>query len=238
MSGAPFWWVATHTVSHELPAPQMALREPNGLLAAGGELTPTHLWQAYQQGIFPWYNDGQPILWWSPDPRAVIRVTDFHASRRLRRTLRQHPWRITLNCAFAEVVAQCAAPRARDQGTWLNPAMQAAYCAMHALGRAHSLEVWRESRLVGGVYGVAVGRVFSGESMFSRVSDTSKIALFALCRHLAANGYAVLDCQIDNPHLTTLGCETMPRDKFIQLLREPAPAAPYMWMSAPLDMTL
>lgn len=219
MTRPQFFCPATQALSSTLPPPARALREPNGLLAIGGSLDADTLLAAYRLGIFPWYSPGQPLLWWSPDPRAVIRPENFHASRSLQRTLRRDAWRITVDRAFTAVIHACAAPRRADSGTWLTPEMIDAYLDLYRLGHAHSLECWRDGRLAGGVYGVAVGRVFCGESMFSRVTDGSKIALYALCRRLRRWGYRLLDCQIENPHLTTLGAELIPRAVFCEMLR-------------------
>ncbi len=215
---AHFFCPATQTLSAIFPAPSLALHEPNGLLAVGGTLNSTTLRAAYQQGIFPWYSVGQPILWWSPDPRAIIWPRKFHVSQSLRRTLRQRPWCITIDRAFVQVIAACAAPRANATGTWLSAEMIQAYNALHRQGLAHSVECWLDGELAGGVYGVAVGNIFCGESMFSKVTDGSKVALYALCRRLAAWGYQLLDCQVANPHLQTLGAENIARQRFCELL--------------------
>ena len=184
-------------------------------LAVGGDLGVERLVRAYRRGIFPWYSGGEPILWWSPDPRAVIVPSELRISRRLRRRLRRNEFRTTENAAFAEVVKGCAAPR-RDggPGTWIGPEMQEAYLALHAAGHARSLECWREGALVGGIYGVEVGAVFCGESMFSRVPDASKAALAFLC----AKGYALIDCQLPNDHLMRMGARLVPRREFLAVL--------------------
>jgi leucyl/phenylalanyl-tRNA--protein transferase len=204
------------------PPVDSALREPDGLLAVGGDLSPTRLLHAYAHGIFPWYSEGQPILWWSPDPRMVFRTDGVRLSRRFRRTLRGLPWVATADTAFDAVVAACAStPRPGQRGTWITPEMRTAYGALHRLGHAHSIEVRDggvagEGRLVGGLYGVAIGRMFFAESMFSACSGGSKAALAALAARLAAWGYPLLDAQVENAHLRSLGAEAWPRARFLQ----------------------
>ncbi len=202
------------------PDPATALREPDGLLAVGGDLSPARLLYAYRHGIFPWYDAELPILWWSPDPRAVILPGTEHVSRSLRRRMRQDDYTIRFDTAFATVMHECAGPRAKQPGggTWINAEMLAAYQELHRLGHAHSVEVWKGDVLVGGLYGVSVGRVFFGESMFSRVTDASKVALVSLARRLWDWGYALLDCQVHSEHLETLGCTRMPRREFLGFL--------------------
>jgi leucyl/phenylalanyl-tRNA---protein transferase len=227
-----FFCLANRTWSNTLPSPRLALDDPNGLLAVGGALTTHTLIQAYSAGIFPWYSFGQPILWWSPSPRAVLEPTEFHASRSLLRSLRRYAWQVTVDTDFAGVLQACAAPRRDQSGTWLTPEMQTAYLELHRTGYAHSLECWQDDALIGGIYGVALGQVFFGESMFSRVSDGSKVALYALCRRLQHWGYRILDCQVPNPHLVSLGMSLLTRDQFCALVRE-ASAAPVVddaWM--------
>ncbi len=201
------------------PPVETALRHPNGLIAVGGNLSPQRLINAYRQGIFPWYEEGQPILWWSPDPRALLYPERLRVTRSLRKRLRNGGFRVTLDQAFGEVISACAAPRDGAQGTWITADMQSAYERLHALGLAHSVEVWEDNRLVGGLYGVAQGRVFFGESMFSRRADASKIALVWLCRQLQHWGYAFLDCQVSSGHLASLGAEDVPRRRFIRELQ-------------------
>jgi leucyl/phenylalanyl-tRNA---protein transferase len=196
------------------PPVERALREPSGLLAAGGELSPDWLLAAYRHGIFPWYSAGEPILWWSPDPRLVLRPAEIRITRSLRRTLRQGRFEVRLDTAFAEVMAACAAPREPGGGTWITAEMQAAYVRMHELGYAHSVESWSEGRLVGGLYGMALGRVFFGESMFSRATDASKVALAHLARFLEARDYAVIDCQMTTQHLLSMGAREITRAAF------------------------
>lgn len=204
------------------PPADTALREPDGLLAVGGDLSPRRLLNAYAHGIFPWYSDGQPILWWSPDPRMVFRTDGVHLSRRFRRTLRGLPWIATADTAFDAVVAACAStPRAGQRGTWITRDMREAYGALHRLGHAHSIEVRDggaagEGGLVGGLYGVAVGRMFFAESMFSARSGGSKAALAVLAARLADWGWPLIDAQVENAHLRTLGAEAWPRDRFLR----------------------
>lgn len=198
------------------PDPGCALAEPNGLLAFGGDLSPRRLLAAYRQGIFPWYGEGEPILWWSPDPRCLFPTATLRINRSLRRQLAGKRWRLSLDHAFEQVVRACAAPRTRDSGTWLVPAMIDAYVRLHKLGHAHSVEVWDGERLVGGIYGVAVGRLFCGESMFSAESGGSKLALVALARLLHEIDFPLLDAQVSNAHTLGLGAVEMPRGQFLQ----------------------
>lgn len=200
------------------PPGSEALDAPNGLLAWGGDLHPRRLLAAYRGGIFPWYSDGQPILWWSPAPRCVIFPDAVHLSRRTRRRYHSGRFQLTADCAFDAVVAACAEPRAYESGTWITPAMQAAFQHLHRLGHAHSIEVWQDGNLCGGIYGLGVGAVFFGESMFSRGPDASKIALVALCRLLERWRFGVLDCQVGNPHLFRMGAIEISRNAFQRLL--------------------
>lgn len=196
------------------PDPDSALKSPNGLLAWGGDLHPQRLLLAYRSGIFPWYSSGQPVLWWSPAPRCVIFPSQVHLSRRTRRRYNSGGFRLTADTAFDEVISACAAPRSYETGTWITPGMSTAYARLHRMGHAHSLEVWRNGTLCGGIYGLAIGSVFFGESMFSRSADASKIALVALCRQLAGWSYGLLDCQVANPHLFRMGAVEISRDAF------------------------
>lgn len=208
-------WLGDHPA---FPPLECALAEPNGLLAAGGALSPEWLLCAYRQGIFPWFNHGEPILWWSPDPRLVLIPDQIRISHSLRKTLRRRRFSVRLDTAFADVVHACAAPRAPGVGTWITAEMQAAYRCMHELGYAHSVECWREDELVGGLYGMALGRVFFGESMFSAETDASKVALAHLARLLAGHGYGMIDCQMTTPHLMSLGAREIPRATFRRAL--------------------
>ncbi|MEQ8860150.1 MAG: leucyl/phenylalanyl-tRNA--protein transferase [Pseudomonadales bacterium] len=201
------------------PPADRALRDPNGLLAVGGELTSAWLLAAYRSGVFPWYDDDRgPILWWSPDPRAVLFPAEVRVSRRLARTLRNGPFTVTFDTAFNQVVRGCAAPRAGASGTWITPRMQRAYQRLHRSGYAHSCEVWQEEALVGGLYGVSLGGMFFGESMFFRATDASKVALVTLIRAIDRWGFSLLDCQVMNPHLDSLGAREIRREAFLELL--------------------
>ena len=214
------------------PPAARALREPDGLLAVGGDLSPTRLLDAYRHGIFPWYARGQPILWWSPDPRMVFHPGQLHLSRRFRRTLRGLPWTLRADTAFGAVIDACAAvPRRGQHDTWIIAPMRAAYRELHRLGHAHSVEAWAGDALVGGLYGVAVGRMFFAESMFSARSGGSKAALAALAMRLAQWEWPLFDAQLDHPHLRSLGGMPMPRDRFlVEVARLAAlPEAPGAW---------
>ncbi|MFC1702077.1 leucyl/phenylalanyl-tRNA--protein transferase [Pseudomonadota bacterium] len=196
------------------PPTDQALDNPQGLLAIGGDLSPTRLINAYQHGIFPWYSEDQPILWWSPEPRCVIYPQTVHISRRLRRRYNQGEFSLTADQAFDAVIEACAGPRRDHEGTWITAEMNKAYIDLHKTGFAHSVEVHLDNELVGGVYGIALGRMFFGESMFSTQKDTSKIALVALCQQLHQWGYTLLDCQISNPHLLSMGAQEISRADF------------------------
>jgi len=198
----------------DFPPLDHALDEPNGLLAAGGSLSVARLVDAYARGIFPWYSAGDPVLWWSPDPRTVLFVEELHVSRSLRKRLRRRDYEVTADRAFGEVLRGCAAPRAGEDGTWLVPSMMDAYERMHAAGLAHSVEVWIDGALAGGLYGVAMGRVFFGESMFTRSTDASKIGFVHLVAQLARWGVPMIDCQLRTDHLESLGARAIPRRDF------------------------
>ncbi len=211
-------WIAS---AASFPPLELALVNPNGLLCAGADLAPTTLLRAYRDGIFPWYSAGQPILWWSPDPRMVLVPSEFRISRSLRRMLRRGACQIRLDSDFAAVIRGCASTRRKGQsGTWITAAMQSAYCALYELGYAHSVETWVDGTLVGGLYGLAIGRMFYGESMFSHASNASKIALAHLARFLETQGYGLIDCQMNTAHLATLGARQIPRNDFIARLQE------------------
>lgn len=225
MAGIP--WLATDSLA--FPDLDAALDEPEGLLAAGGDLSCERLVAAYRQGIFPWYSQGQPLLWWSPNPRCVLYPDAFHRSRSLRRALRQPDWRLSFDRDFAAVIRACALERA-DEGTWITPEMEAAYNQLHAQGLAHSVEVWKNDELAGGLYGLALGRIFFGESMFSRVTNASKVALYGLCQRLLSQAFILLDCQVRSDHLVSLGACELPRATFASLVRaESAPVVPDHW---------
>ena len=224
-------WLDPHNDNQPFPHPDRALTEPDGLLAAGGNLTPRRLLRAYRMGIFPWYSADQPILWWSPDPRLVLLPECLKVSRSLRKTLRKGLFAITADTAFEQVVAACAGPRQGEPGTWITSEMFRAYCRLHRLGHAHSIETWQQGELVGGLYGVALGQVFYGESMFSWISDASKIALVALTAQLQRWEFAVIDCQVTTAHLLSMGAVDIPRSSFLQLLERycPQPGQPGPW---------
>lgn len=193
-----------------------ALKEPNGLLAAGGDLSPTRMLAAYRRGIFPWFAAGDPILWWSPDPRMVLAPSDLKISRSLSKTLRNADYEVRLDTAFGEVIRACAvAPRDGQTGTWITPEMEAAYIELHRLGHAHSVETWVNGQLAGGLYGIAIGHAFYGESMFARARDASKIALAHLCAYLKHRNFGIIDCQMETTHLASLGAQAIPRTEFV-----------------------
>lgn len=200
------------------PPLEKALREPNGLLAAGGDLSPQRLLAAYRHGCFPWYQDGQPILWWSPDPRTVLYPDELHVSRSLRKRMRQGQFRVTFDQAFAAVIRGCAEPRTYADGTWITTPMHYAYLKLHEMGVAHSVEVWEGDKLVGGLYGLAMGQLFFGESMFSRATDASKVGFVTLVEQLGDWGFQMIDCQMPTAHLASFGARAISRQRFAQTL--------------------
>jgi leucyl/phenylalanyl-tRNA--protein transferase len=202
------------------PPPELALIEPNGLLALGGDLSCKRLIQAYSQGIFPWFNEDEPILWWSPDPRMVLFPAELKISRSLRKALQKHDYRISVDCSFDQVIAACAMPRRNQSGTWVNPGMIQAYQELHRMGHAHSVETWMDGKLAGGLYGVALGGVFFGESMFSRSTNASKIAFVHLVKQLARWRFGIIDCQMKTAHLASLGAREIPRREFTRTVEE------------------
>lgn len=218
-------WLPTQPIA--FPPLNSALDEPDGLLAAGGALTPDWLLAAYRRGIFPWFSEGQPILWWSPNPRLVLFPEQLRVRRSLAKRLRNAGFEVTFDRDFDAVIHACASSRAAAEGTWITAPMQQAYGQLHRLGHAHSVEVWRNDRLVGGLYGVSLGRMFFGESMFSLESDASKVALVHLTRYMQANGGGLIDCQMHTPHLVSLGARDIARNDFIDYLEkyvdQPAP---------------
>jgi leucyl/phenylalanyl-tRNA--protein transferase len=218
MNNSRVIWLSTEDPPESFPPVARALAEPDGLLAAGGDLAEERLLHAYRSGIFPWYEEGQPLLWWSPDPRCVFMPGDFHVSRRLRRELRRSTTEIRINTAFADVIRECASPRRSEQGTWITPAMRTAYENLHQQGWAHSVEAWQSGELVGGLYGLAIGKAFFGESMFSLTSNASKIALLYVARLLNTGVIELLDCQVESSHLASLGARLIPRSEFIRRL--------------------
>ncbi len=212
--------LAPNDPSAAFPDVSEALTDPDGLLAVGGDLSIARLVNAYRHGIFPWFSAGDPILWWSPDPRTVLRPQGLRVSRSLRKLLRRQPFGVTLDRDFPAVINACAAPRADGGDTWLVPEMISAYRALHVHGIAHSVEVWQDDTLAGGLYGVAIGGIFFGESMFTRVDNASKVALVHLCRFLHSRGFALIDCQVLTGHLLSLGAEQIPRAQFVRLLEQ------------------
>ena len=200
------------------PPVERALKDPNGLLAAGADLSQERLLDAYRRGIFPWFSGGEPVLWWSPDPRMVLHCEELKVSRSLGKSIRNKGYEVRVDTAFAEVLKQCAAPRDGEPGTWLGAAMRRAYVGLHRAGHAHSFETWRGDDLVGGLYGVAVGRMFYGESMFSRATDASKVALVYLVQHLKARQFPLIDCQMHTPLLASLGARAIPRRALLRRL--------------------
>jgi len=231
-------WLEENYNPNSFPPISNALAEPDGLLAAGGDLSVPRLLEAYSNGIFPWYSDDQPILWWSPNPRMVCYLDELHIPKRLRSFLRKHKYTLKFNTAFKKVVQSCAKPRDDFTGTWITDDMLNAYCEMHQQGHAHSLEVWKTENddevLVGGIYGVAIGQIFFGESMFSHETNTSKLAFITLVRHLKHWGYQLLDAQVESAHLRTLGCRTIPREQFSVILGSACPAIiAHSWVIIP-----
>lgn len=204
----------------DFPPLEMALAEPNGLLAAGADLSPKRLLIAYRQGIFPWFNQGEPILWWSPDPRMILFPNELKISRSLKKTLKKGGYEIRIDSAFNQVMQACAAPRDGQTGTWIHPEMIAAYTALHKMGIAHSVETWIDGELMGGLYGIAQGKMFFGESMFSRASDTSKIAFVYLIKQLQQWNFGMVDCQMKTAHLASFGAREIPRKEFILKLNK------------------
>jgi leucyl/phenylalanyl-tRNA--protein transferase len=213
------------------PNVELALQEPDGLLAVGGDLSEDRLLLAYRSGIFPWYGPGQPILWWSPDPRLVLFPGRLRVARSLAKTIRKGTFSITIDQAFDAVISACAEPRPGQAGTWITQEMMAAYRELHAAGYAHSVECWREGKLAGGLYGVAIGRAFFGESMFARTTDASKVAFVGLVRQLSRWGFPLIDCQVHTAHLASLGAEMIPRREFTRILehacQQPEPNTPW-----------
>lgn len=224
-------WLSAADGPEYLPDPADALTEPNGLLAAGGSLEPEWLLESYRRGIFPWFETGQPILWWSPDPRTVLEPGDFNVSRSLRKRLTSGRFQVTADRDFAAVISACSEPRSYTDSTWITPAMMTAYQQLHELGWAHSFEAWTDDKLAGGLYGVAIGKVFFGESMFARQSDASKVAFWHALRFLTRIGFELIDCQLPSAHLSRLGAKSMPRSQFLlrlaQLTESPGTPGPY-----------
>jgi len=227
MTGMIRWLKA----GESFPPVESALAQPNGLLAAGGDLGPARLIEAYRHGIFPWYNEGQPVLWWSPDPRMVLPPTEIRITRSLAKVLRNRQHEIRVDSAFRAVMQACAEPRAEQEGTWISQDMINAYCQLHEQGMAHSVETWIDGELAGGLYGIEIGHMFFGESMFRRATDASKIALVYLARRLARRGSGLIDCQMHTPHLASMGAREIPRETFMRRLGELVnyPQKPALW---------
>lgn len=219
-------WLDPRNPHQPFPPVRLAMRDPNGLLAIGGDLSPARLLSAYRQGIFPWYNPDEPILWWCPDPRAVLELDGLHVSRSLGKAIRRADYTLSFDRAFEDVLRACGAPRERSRGTWLGDDMRRAYIDLFHQGYAHSLEVWRDGALIGGLYGVVLGRVFFGESMFSRATDASKIAMYWLCQQLQRWQFELIDCQIGSAHLASLGAREISRELFLQRLSRAVDGGP------------
>ena len=212
-------WLDANDVNAPFPSPEDALDYPEGLVAAGGDLNPIRLIRAYKEGIFPWYEQGQPILWWSPNPRGLFFPRNFILHRSLKRSLRKHQWHVTYNQAFRDVMIACAEPRAYSKNTWITKEMTNAYCKLHQLNYAHSVEVWNENNaLIGGIYGLSLGSIFFGESMFSRVTNGSKVALLYLCAYLDKWDYKIMDTQLPSAHLASLGGTEISRSEYLKIL--------------------
>ena len=223
-------WLPRQTL--DFPPLEQALRNPNGLLAAGGDLSPERLVSAYRHGCFPWFQEGQPILWWSPDPRMVLPPAELHVSHSLRKLMRQGRFEVSFDRDFAAVIEACASPRSYADGTWITPAMQDAYRELHLRGIAHSVEVWQQGHLVGGLYGLAMGRLFFGESMFSRTDNASKVAFVSLVEQLHACDFVLIDCQMHTQHLASFGAREIPRGEFAgYLARYADQTGPTPWAS-------
>lgn len=224
------YWVADNVIAQGFPPVSKALRDPDGLLAIGGDLSPATLLDAYQRGIFPWYSSGQPILWWSPNPRCVLELNQLKVSRSLQKTLRKGIYQVSFNRCFDQVILACSRPRRDSEDTWITTEMANAYKELHRLGRAISIETWYQGELVGGLYGVVIGRVFFGESMFSKKTDASKVALVRLVEELNRKQFRIIDCQVHSRHLQSMGAVPMPRDMFVNLLAHYCrPAVTYDW---------
>lgn len=221
-------WLDPYDDQAPFPPVELALQDPNGLLAFGGNLSTTRLLNAYRAGIFPWYSEDQPIMWWSPDPRSVLFPEHLKVSRSLRKTLRKQTFDITMNQDFEAVIIRCAKPRVNDSSTWITRDMKAAYCRLHRAGHAISVEAWHEGELVGGLYGIAMGQVFFGESMFAHRTDASKVAFVQFVQQLQRWGFRLIDCQVETPHLNSLGAINISRKQFIEYLDQ--------WCEAPTKM--
>lgn len=224
-------WLDPRDPHQPFPPVHLAMRDPNGLLAIGGDLSSTRLVRAYRRGIFPWYNPDEPVLWWCPDPRTVLEPGEFHVSHSLRKAIQRRDYALSFDRAFDAVLEACSGERARSHGTWLGEDMRRAYGELFERGHSHSVEIWREGQLIGGLYGVALGRVFFGESMFSRASDASKLALYWLCQQLRRWNFEMIDCQVSSPHLFSLGAHEVAREPFLKRIAAAVdtPAANSHW---------
>ncbi|MBT8086970.1 MAG: leucyl/phenylalanyl-tRNA--protein transferase [Gammaproteobacteria bacterium] len=231
-------WLRPDDPSDAFPPLKAALDEPDGLLAAGGDLSVERVLYAYRHGIFPWNDENQPLLWWSPNPRCVLQPGDFHLSRRLRREIRRSSAEVRFNTAFVEVIRGCAAPRPSQQGTWITPEMKMAFERLHEMGWAHSIEIWQDDTLAGGLYGLAIGRAFFGESMFSRIPNASKLALLTLSRCMENGDFGIIDCQVMSGHLLRLGAKLVPREDFAASIEGLCnPPLPFeKWPAAPMSV--
>jgi leucyl/phenylalanyl-tRNA--protein transferase len=229
MQGLAPFWLEPHDTEVHFPDTSLALSEPDGLLAVGGDLSPKRLELAYKSGIFPWYNHDQPILWWSPNPRAVLFPHKFHLSKSLRKLIKKNPYEISFDRAFDKVIECCSQARKNEPSTWITMEMKHAYSEMHLLGHAHSVEAWHDDKLVGGLYGMAFGKVFFGESMFSRQANASKVAFALLMQQLIAWDFKLIDCQVSSEHLSRFGAEDIPRSEFVSLLKQHCDADPIDW---------
>ncbi len=214
------YWVRDNVIANEFPDINSALKEPDGLLAIGGDLTPERLLDAYRRGIFPWYSEGQPILWWTPEPRWILEIGGMKMSRSLRKTLRRRLFRVTFDQVFEDVIKACAEPRKDAEGTWITSDIRRSYKILHEQGYAHSVECWYQNELVGGLYGIAIGKIFFGESMFSYMSDASKVTLVHLMAQLRALNFRLIDCQIHSRHLESLGATPISRNTFATILHQ------------------
>ena len=226
MDDTRLFWIAANQYGDSFPPVNEALTDPDGLLAVGGQLTVDRLLEAYKNGIFPWYSNNQPILWWSPNPRTILYPGQIHISRSLKKTINRKNFTITCDQAFEQVIKACSMPRSDDNGTWLMPEMIDAYIKLHHHNYAHSVECWQDDNLVGGLYGIAIGRVFFGESMFSRISDASKICLVKLSAYLQEWNYDLIDCQVQSDHLLRMGAVQITREKFMSDLEHSCSMAP------------
>ncbi len=235
MSPNRITWLNAGDPPAAFPDVESSLTDPDGLLAAGGDLSARRLIAAYARGIFPWYEEGQPILWWCPDPRCILWPADLHISRRLRQQMRNSSAELHFNSAFSDVVRECAGERRSQQGTWITDEMTAAYEQLHEDGWAHSVEIWDDGVLVGGLYGICIGKVFFGESMFSKRPNTSKMAMLGLVTHMRSSGIELIDCQVVSRHLMTLGARVIPRTEFTGFLATAChpPVPQHNWPAQP-----